>query len=78
MTNQELWEIANRERLWMTAEEFYAYYEAHKAARLKAIPKLRKPLQRGPFYREYRLWDGNWIFEPEVKTPIASKLEVMP
>ena len=78
MTNQELWEIANRERLWMTAEEFYAHIEAHKATRLKATPAPRKPLQRGPFFREYRLWDGNWIFEPEVKTPLASKQEVMP
>jgi hypothetical protein len=78
MTNKELWEIANRERLWLTAEEFYAQIEAHKAARLNENQAPRKPFQPGPFVREYRLWDGNWIFRPKVKAPIASKPEVMP
>jgi hypothetical protein len=78
MTNKELWEIANRERLWMTAEEFYAHIEAHKAARLKEIRSLPKPFKPGSFVREYRLWDGNWTFKPKVKAPIAPKPEVMP
>jgi hypothetical protein len=78
MTNKELWEIANRERLWMTAEEFYAYNEAHKAARLKEKQAPRKSFQPGPFVREYWLRNGDWEFTPKAKASIAPKPEVMP
>ena len=78
MTNEELLEIANRERLWMTAEEFYAHIEAHKAARLKAMPARRKPLQHGPFAKDYWLRIGDWEFTPKADAPIAAKPEVMP
>ena len=78
MTNKELWEIANRERLWLTAEEFLANIKAHTATRLKGQQAPRKPFHPGSFVREYRLRDGNWIFKPKVKVPIAPKLEVVP
>ena len=78
MTNGELWKIANRERLWMTADEFYAHFEAHKAARLKEIRPFRKPFKPGPFAREYWLRNDNWEFTPKVKVPIAPRPEVMP
>ena len=78
MTNQELWEIANRERLWMTADEFYAHIEAHKAARLKGIRPFWKPFKPGPFVREYWLRNDDWEFTPKVKAPIALKPEVIP
>ena len=78
MTNEELLEIANRERLWLTAEEFYANIEAHKVARLKEIKPLPKPFKPGPFVREYRLWGGDWEFTPKAKASIAPKPEVLP
>ena len=78
MTNRELWEIANRERLWMTAEEFYAYNEANKAARLKEIRPFWKPYKPGPFAREYWLWNGDWKFTPKAKASIPPKAEVTP
>jgi hypothetical protein len=77
MTNKELWEIANRERLWLTAEEFLAEIEAQKAARLKEEQAPRKPFQPGPFVREYRL-DPNRKFTPKAKSSIAPKPEAKP
>ena len=78
MTNKELLEIAKRERLWLTAEEFYTVIEARKAACLKKEPVPRKPLQHGPFAKDYWLRIGGWEFTPKVKAPIARKPEVMP
>ena len=64
-------------RSWLTAEEFLAQIEAHKAARLKEIQAPREPFQPGPFVREYRL-DPNLKFTPRTKASIALKPEVMP
>ena len=77
MTNKELWEIANRERLWLTAEEFLANIEARKAARLNEKQAPRKPFQPGPFVREYRL-DPYLEYTPKAKALIVPKPEVMP
>lgn len=77
MTNKELWKIANRNRHWLTAEEFLANIEAHKAARLKEKQSLQKPYEPGPVVREYLL-DLNLKFTPKVRASIPPKPEVMP
>jgi len=77
--NNALWEYANRDgRLWLTAEEFLTNVEANRMARLKEGQKPRKPLQRGPFGREYRLRGWYWEFKPKPKTSIAPNPEVTP
>lgn len=77
MTNQELWEIANRKRLWLTAEDFLANIEAHEAARLKEQQAPEKAFQHGPFVREYRL-DPNLRYTPKARASIPPKPEVAP
>ena len=76
-TNQDLGEIVNQNRLWMTAEEFLAQIEAQKAARLKEGQLPRKPFQAGPFAREYRL-NPNLKYTPRSKGAAEPKPEVRP
>jgi hypothetical protein len=67
MTNKELWEIANRERLWLTAEEFYAHIEAHRAARLKEKQAPRKPFQLGRLSGNIGCGTGIGNLRPKLK-----------
>jgi len=78
MTSKEHLENAAGERSWLTAEEFLANVEAHRAARLKAEQTPRKPFQPGPFMREYQLQGGDWKFKHKTKASIAPKPEVIP
>jgi hypothetical protein len=76
-TNREVWEIANRKRHWLTAEEFLAQVEAHKAAKLKVKRERPAPFLPGPFVRTYLL-NRNLKFTPRVKAPVTPKQEVTP
>jgi hypothetical protein len=73
MTNRELWEIANRKRDWLTAEEFLAQVETHRLTKLKEERNPPKPFVPGPFVRTYIL-DPNHKFRPKPKVP--TNLEV--
>ena len=77
MTNQEVWDIANRKRHWLTAEEFLAQVAAHREAKLKEPWTPVKPFQPGSFVRTYVL-DRNFTFRPKAKAPVKPKLEVTP
>jgi hypothetical protein len=66
MTNRELWEIANLKCHRLTAEEFLAQVEAHRAAKLKEKRNPPKPFVPGPFVRTYIL-DPNHKFRPKPK-----------
>lgn len=74
MTNQELWDIANRKRHWLTAKEFLAQVEAHRLAKLKEKRNPPKPFVPGPFDRKYIL-DPNHKFRPKPEAPTNSEVK---
>ena len=75
MTNQELWDIANRQRQWLTAEEFLAQVEAYRREREKNPLKTRKPFVPGPFVRTYVL-DWSRKYTPRPTAAVVGKVEV--
>lgn len=77
MTNQDVWDIANRKRHWLTAEEFLAEVEAHRAGKLKQKQEPRKPFTPGPFVKTYVL-DWNRKYIPRIKSASAPTPEVTP
>jgi hypothetical protein len=64
-------------RNWMTAAEFLAAVEAHRAAKLKERQKPRQPFVPGPFVRTYVL-DPNHKFRPRPIIASQPKPEVTP
>lgn len=76
-TNEDVGNVGEGKRLWLTAEEFLAQVEAHRAARLKEGPLPRKPWEPGRAAREYRL-KPNLQYTPKRKGTAAPKPEVTP
>ncbi|MCX6904152.1 MAG: hypothetical protein NTW03_11890 [Verrucomicrobia bacterium] len=74
--NEDVGKVGEEKRLWLTAEEFLAQVEAHRAARLKEGHLPRKPWEPGPAAREYRRLNPNLQYTPKRKGASAPKPEV--
>ena len=67
--------VLGDKRHWLTAEEFLAQVEVHRAAKLREKRNPPKLFVPGPFVRTYVL-DPNHKFRPKPKVP--TKPEVAP